>query len=70
MALSPEGIQQLVNLPAGSAEAALDAVLPLIRVYQYLETARHWDILGGNIHENSRHLRQKIREGEDALRKH
>ena len=70
MALSPEGIRQLLNLPAGSAEAALDELLPLIQVYQYLETARHWDILGGNIQENSRDLRQKIREGEDTLRTH
>ncbi|KAM8760671.1 complement C5 [Acanthopagrus schlegelii] len=67
VALSPEGIRQLLNLPAGSAEAALDELLPLIQVYQYLETARHWDILGGNIQENSRDLRQKIREGLVAI---
>ncbi|XP_040898542.1 complement C5 [Toxotes jaculatrix] len=60
---SPEGLRQLVNLPPGSAEAELGGLLPLIHVYQYLETTRSWDVLGADIQKNSADLRQKIREG-------
>ena len=60
----PEGLRQLVNLPPGSAEAELGGLLPLIHVYQYLETTRTWDVLGPDIQKNSADLRQKIREGE------
>lgn len=65
--LSPEGIQQLVNLPAGSVEAELGGVLPLVHLYQYLETTGHWDVLGGDIQKTSADLRQKIRQGEETL---
>lgn len=64
---SPEGLQQLINLPAGSAEAELGGVLPLIHVYQYLETTRSWGVLGGDIQKTSADLRQKIRNGEETL---
>ncbi|XP_034396896.1 complement C5 isoform X2 [Cyclopterus lumpus] len=60
---SPEGLRQLVNLPAGSGEAALGGVLPLAQVYQYLETTRTWDVLGGHVQKKSADLRHKIREG-------
>uniref|UniRef100_A0A3Q3ILA5 NTR domain-containing protein n=1 Tax=Monopterus albus TaxID=43700 RepID=A0A3Q3ILA5_MONAL len=59
---SPEGLRQLINLPAGSAEAELDGLLPLVQVYQYLETARRWDILGADVRKNSADLRRRIRE--------
>ncbi|XP_044053377.1 complement C5 [Siniperca chuatsi] len=61
--LSPKGLQQLVNLPAGSAEAELGGLLPLVQMYLYLETTRHWEVLGENIQKSSKDLRQKIREG-------
>lgn len=67
---NPEGLRQLVNLPAGSAEAELGGLLPLVHIYQYLETTRSWDVLGADIQKNSADLRQKIREGEEALQKH
>ncbi|XP_020505432.2 complement C5 [Labrus bergylta] len=60
---SPEGLRQLVNLPAGSAEAELGGLLPLVQVYHYLETTRRWDVLGADIQKNSADLRRKIREG-------
>ncbi|XP_041643759.1 complement C5 isoform X2 [Cheilinus undulatus] len=60
---SPEGLRQLVNLPAGSAEAELGGLLTLIQVYQYLETTRTWDILGADIQKNSADLRHRIKEG-------
>ncbi|XP_078027275.1 complement C5 [Epinephelus lanceolatus] len=60
---SPEGLRQLVNLPAGSAEAELGGLLPLVQVYQYLETTGSWGVLGTDIRKNSDDLKQKIREG-------
>ncbi|CAJ1069578.1 complement C5 isoform X1 [Xyrichtys novacula] len=60
---NPDGLRQLINLPAGSAEAELGRVLPLIQVYQYLETTRHWDVLGEDIQRNSADVRKRIREG-------
>nr|XP_046242467.1 complement C5 isoform X2 [Scatophagus argus] len=60
---SPEGLQQLVNLPPGSAEAELGGLLTLVQVYHYLETTRHWDLLGEDIMKNAANLRQKIKEG-------
>ncbi|XP_068425004.1 complement C5 [Clinocottus analis] len=61
--LSPEGLRQLVGLPAGSGAAALGGVLPLAQVFLYLETTSSWDVLGGPILEESARLRKKIREG-------
>ncbi|XP_034021108.1 complement C5 [Thalassophryne amazonica] len=58
-----KGLQQLVNLPAGSGEAELSGLLPLIQVYQYLEMTRHWDILGPNIFKNAANLRNRIKTG-------
>ncbi|XP_032372446.1 complement C5 isoform X2 [Etheostoma spectabile] len=60
---SPEGLQQLVNLPTGSAEAEVGGLLPLILLYQYLETTGRWDYLGEDIQKNSADLRRKIRDG-------
>ncbi|XP_062237196.1 complement C5 [Platichthys flesus] len=60
---NPEGLRRLVNLPAGSAEAELGGLLPLVHVYRYLETTRSWDVLGPDIQKNSAELSQKIREG-------
>ncbi|KAM6930938.1 complement C5 [Xenentodon cancila] len=63
----PEGIQQLINMPAGSARAELDRLLPHIQVYEYLETTSSWDVLGADIHKNSANMRQRIREGLVAI---
>ncbi|XP_045898930.1 complement C5-like [Micropterus dolomieu] len=60
---SPEGLRQLVNLPSGSAEAELGGLLPLVQVYQYLETTRRWDVLGEDIQKSSADLRRRIRDG-------
>lgn len=66
---NPEGLQQLVNLPAGSVRAELDRVIILIQVYQYLETTSNWDALGADSLRNSAKLRQKIKEGEEMKRR-
>ncbi|XP_031158002.1 complement C5 isoform X3 [Sander lucioperca] len=60
---SPEGLRQLVNLPTGSADAELGGLLPLVLLYQYLETTARWDVLGEDIQKNSADLRRKIRDG-------
>uniref|UniRef100_A0A3Q4BYD7 NTR domain-containing protein n=1 Tax=Mola mola TaxID=94237 RepID=A0A3Q4BYD7_MOLML len=59
----PEGLQQLVNLPAGSAGAELGGLLPLVQVYHYLETTMRWDVLGTDIRKSSADLKRKIKEG-------
>uniref|UniRef100_A0A3B5MIA9 Anaphylatoxin-like domain-containing protein n=1 Tax=Xiphophorus couchianus TaxID=32473 RepID=A0A3B5MIA9_9TELE len=51
--LDPEGLKRLLSLPPGSAVAEVDRLLPLIQVYQYLETNSLWDVLGENIEKNS-----------------
>lgn len=61
--LDPTGLKQLLSLPPGSAEAELERLLPLIQVYQYLETKGSWDVLGADIKKNSDELRNKIKEG-------
>lgn len=67
MALRPEGLRQLINLPPGSAEAELGGLMPLVQVYQYLEATRSWDVLGGDIEKSSADLRGKIKQGEEEL---
>ncbi|XP_074526548.1 complement C5 [Halichoeres trimaculatus] len=63
VATNPEGLQQLINLPRGSAEAELGGLLPLIQVYHYLETTGRWDALEGDIMDNAARLRQRIKNG-------
>lgn len=60
---SPEGLRQLVNLPAGSAEAELGLLLLQVQLYHYLETTRHWNVLGADIMKSSADLKEKIRQG-------
>uniref|UniRef100_UPI003AAF040E complement C5 n=1 Tax=Centroberyx gerrardi TaxID=166262 RepID=UPI003AAF040E len=60
---NPEGLRQLINLPAGSAEAELAGLLPLVHVYRYLETTRRWGILGNDTQKNAEELRRKIKNG-------
>ncbi|XP_061585623.1 complement C5 [Cololabis saira] len=63
----PEGLQQLINMPVGSARAELDRLLPHVQVYQYLETTSSWDVLGTDILKNSADVRRKIKEGLVAI---
>ncbi|XP_075323118.1 complement C5 [Odontesthes bonariensis] len=64
---NPEGLKEILDLPAGSAKAALETLLPIIQVYLYLETSSSWDILGPDVQKNSADLRRKIREGQVAI---
>ncbi|MED6281344.1 hypothetical protein CHARACLAT_020363, partial [Characodon lateralis] len=65
--LDPKGLKQLLSLPTGSVIAELERLLPLIQVYQYLETKGIWDVLGADIEKNSDELKQKIKDGQVAL---
>lgn len=62
----PEGLRQLADLPPGSAEAELGSLLPLVQVYQFLETTRSWTVLGEDVQQKSADLRGRIRAGEEA----
>lgn len=63
--VKPDGIRQLINLPLGSAEAEVGALLTQVQVYNYLEKTGSWGILGHNIQENAANVRQKIKDGEE-----
>lgn len=60
---SPDGLRQLVNLPAGSADAELGILLLQVHLYRYLETTRNWKVLGADIRKSSADLKEKIRQG-------
>lgn len=66
--VKPGGIKQLINLPVGSAEAEVGAVLTQVQVYNYLEATGSWGIVGHNIQQNAKNVRQKIKDGEDLSR--
>uniref|UniRef100_A0A3Q2CIB5 Alpha-2-macroglobulin bait region domain-containing protein n=1 Tax=Cyprinodon variegatus TaxID=28743 RepID=A0A3Q2CIB5_CYPVA len=51
--LDPDGLKQILNFPSGSAVAELERLLPLVQVYQYLETSGSWDMLGADIKKNT-----------------
>ncbi|KAL2091988.1 hypothetical protein ACEWY4_011786 [Coilia grayii] len=60
---SPKGIQQLVNLPRGSAEKELMGLLPLYYVYHYMEQGGHWASLGPEATNIKADLKRKMKEG-------
>ncbi|CAF94607.1 unnamed protein product [Tetraodon nigroviridis] len=60
---SADGLRQLASLPAGSAEAELGVLLLQVQLYRYLETSRHWSVLGADIGKSSGQLKEKIRQG-------
>ncbi|KAG7217739.1 hypothetical protein INR49_020963 [Caranx melampygus] len=45
---SDDGLRQLFNTPAGSADWELDRLLILIHMFQYLEKTNNWSAIGGN----------------------
>ncbi|XP_034969300.2 complement C5 isoform X1 [Zootoca vivipara] len=63
VAVSPEGLNLLVNLPKGSAETELMNVVPIFYAYDYLERTDSWDILGPETITPKVNLRKKLKEG-------
>ncbi|XP_048100545.1 complement C5 [Alosa alosa] len=59
----PKGLQQLVNLPRGSAEKELMGLLPLYYVYHYMEMGSHWAGLGPQAADIKADLKNKMKEG-------
>lgn len=57
----PKGITQLINLPKGSAEMELMAILPVFYVYDYLEQTEQWNKLAGSVKKSD--LKRKLYEG-------
>ncbi|XP_051551430.1 complement C5-like isoform X1 [Myxocyprinus asiaticus] len=60
---SPEGLKQLTDLPRGSAEMELMALLPVYYVYHYLESTEGWDILGQEASTSHKELKRKMQAG-------
>uniref|UniRef100_A0A4W3JHS6 Complement C5 n=1 Tax=Callorhinchus milii TaxID=7868 RepID=A0A4W3JHS6_CALMI len=63
IALNPEGVRKLTNLPSGSAESEVMTVAPLFFIYNYLEKTSGWSKLGPlntSIHLN---MKVKMRQG-------
>lgn len=63
--LKPDGVRQLINLPLGSAEAEVGALLTQVQVYNYLESTGSWGVLRQKVQEDSAKLRQRIQDGEE-----
>ncbi|XP_051531363.1 complement C5-like isoform X2 [Myxocyprinus asiaticus] len=59
----PEGLKQLTNLPRGSAEMELMALLPVYYVYHYLESTERWGILGQEASASHKELKRKMQAG-------
>lgn len=67
VAVSPEGLKLLVNLPKGSAETELMNVVPVFYAYDYLERTDSWDILGPGTITPKVNLRRKMKEGKSVF---
>ncbi|XP_072289541.1 complement C5 [Eucyclogobius newberryi] len=59
----PEALKKVLSLKDGTAASELGAVLPLLHVFQYLETTGRWFVLGPDNQKNSDTIKQRIREG-------
>uniref|UniRef100_A0AAY4ESR9 Complement component 5 n=1 Tax=Denticeps clupeoides TaxID=299321 RepID=A0AAY4ESR9_9TELE len=64
---NPEGLLQLTNLPRGSAEVELVALLPFYYVFQYLETSEKWSVMGPEAATIKEDLRRKMQEGHVSI---
>ncbi|XP_051962068.1 complement C5-like isoform X2 [Xyrauchen texanus] len=60
---NPEGLKQLTNLPRGSVEMELMALLPVYYVYHYLESTERWGILGQEASASHKELKRKMQAG-------
>ncbi|XP_055515699.1 complement C5 [Leucoraja erinacea] len=63
IALDPEGVHKLIDLPRGSAEAEVMSVAPLYFIYNYLQKTSSWHVLGGNNMWIQLQMKIKMRSG-------
>ncbi|XP_062874389.1 complement C5 isoform X2 [Trichomycterus rosablanca] len=57
----PKGIMQLSNLPKGSGEVELMAILPIFYAYDYLEQTQQWDKMAETVKRTD--LKRRMNEG-------
>ncbi|XP_030647127.1 complement C5 isoform X2 [Chanos chanos] len=63
----PAGLQKLVNLPRGSAEVELMALLPIYYVFHFIDSTERWDTLGKEFGASSSELKRKMAEGVTSI---
>ncbi|XP_067825526.1 LOW QUALITY PROTEIN: complement C5 [Heptranchias perlo] len=63
IALNPEGVHKLTNLPSGSAESELMNVAPIYFIYNYLEKTNSWNVMGPNNFKIQLEMKKKMRAG-------
>uniref|UniRef100_UPI00398F0153 complement C5 n=1 Tax=Pristiophorus japonicus TaxID=55135 RepID=UPI00398F0153 len=63
IALDPENVHKLINLPRGSAESELMNVAPIYFIYNYLEKTDNWNVMGPKNFKIQLNMKTKMREG-------
>ncbi|XP_078082513.1 complement C5 [Mustelus asterias] len=63
IALNPEGVHKLTNLPCGSAESELMNVAPIYFIYNYLEKTNSWNAMGPNSLKIQLNMKKQMRDG-------
>ncbi|XP_078282035.1 complement C5 [Rhinoraja longicauda] len=63
IALDPEGVNKLIDLPSGSAEAEVMSVAPLYFIYNYLVKTNSWHVMGQNNRLIQLQMKKKMRNG-------
>ncbi|XP_060697079.1 complement C5 [Hemiscyllium ocellatum] len=63
IALDPDGVHKLTNLPRGSAESELMNVAPIYFIYNYLEKTNSWNVMGPNSLKIQLDMKKQMRDG-------
>ncbi|XP_051893146.1 complement C5 [Pristis pectinata] len=63
IALDPEGVHKLIDLPHGSAESEVMNVAPIYFIYNYLEKTNNWNVMGPSHMMIQLQMKKKMREG-------
>ncbi|XP_062929523.1 complement C5 [Mobula hypostoma] len=63
IALDPQGVHKLIDLPYGSAESEVFNVAPVYFIYNYLEKTNNWNVMGSNYRLTQLKMKKKMREG-------
>nr|ACH56749.1 complement component 5 protein [Ginglymostoma cirratum] len=63
IALDPEGVHKLTNLPRGSAESELMNVAPIYFIYNYLERTNNWNVMGPNRLKIQLNMKKQMKDG-------
>ncbi|XP_041050089.1 complement C5 [Carcharodon carcharias] len=61
IALNPEGVHKLTNLPRGSAESELMNIAPIYFIYNYLVKTNSWNAMGPNSLKIQLNMKKQIR---------